>query len=77
MRHGHGIEKTTLGTIFQGKWERGRKHGQGERKLPIGLTEDQVCYIIYNCYFDIIWLSVILGMEKWFVAIRCFQNDSS
>ena len=43
MRHGHGEERTIVGTIFNGQWERGRKHGQGERKIAYGLVEEQVC----------------------------------
>ena len=43
MRHGHGEERTIVGTVFNGQWERGRKHGQGERKIAYGLVEEQVC----------------------------------
>ena len=42
MKYGHGVEKTLVGTIFRGQWERGRKHATGTRKLPFGLTEEQV-----------------------------------
>lgn len=42
MKHGHGEERTNLGTIFNGQWERGRKHGPGERKIAYGLIEKQV-----------------------------------
>lgn len=42
MKHGAGEERTTLGTVFKGNWERGRKHGQGNRKIAYGLTEEQV-----------------------------------
>ena len=42
MKHGHGEERTSLGTIYRGQWERGRKHGTGERKIAYGLTEEQV-----------------------------------
>lgn len=43
MKHGHGEERTILGTVFNGQWERGRKHGQGDRKIAYGLVETQVC----------------------------------
>ena len=46
MKHGHGEERTNLGTIFNGQWERGRKHGMGERKIAYGLVEQQVINII-------------------------------
>ena len=42
MKYGHGVEKTLVGTIFRGQWERWRKHATGTRKLPFGLTEEQV-----------------------------------
>ena len=42
MKYGHGVEKTLVGAIFRGQWERGRKHATGTRKLPFGLTEEQV-----------------------------------
>ena len=42
MKHGAGEERTILGTVFKGHWERGRKHGSGQRKIAYGLTEDQV-----------------------------------
>ena len=40
MKYGHGVEKTLVGAIFRGQWERGRKHATGTRKLPFGLTEE-------------------------------------
>lgn len=45
MKHGHGEEQTTVRTIFNGQWERGRKHGSGERKIAYGLIEAQVCQL--------------------------------
>ena len=42
MKHGHGEERSTVNIVFKGQWERGRKHGSGERKLPFGLIEEQV-----------------------------------
>ncbi len=42
MKHGIGEERTILGTVFNGTWERGRKHGHGHRKIAYGLMEEQV-----------------------------------
>ena len=42
MKHGSGEERTILGTVFTGTWERGRKHGTGMRKIAYGLVEEQV-----------------------------------
>ena len=50
MKHGHGEEHTSLGTIYRGQWERGRKHGTGERKIAYGLTAKQVSISDYMYY---------------------------
>ena len=42
MKHGLGEERTLVGTIFEGMWERNRKHGRGVRKMVFGTVEEQV-----------------------------------
>ena len=42
MKHGHGEERTLVGTIFEGTWERSRKNGRGVRKMIFGTVEEQV-----------------------------------
>ena len=48
MKHGAGEEVTTVGTTYKGKWERGRKHGQGERRIAHGLVDEQVGVVIIS-----------------------------
>ena len=42
MKHGHGEERTLVGTIFEGMWEKSRKNGRGVRKMVFGTVEEQV-----------------------------------
>ena len=42
MKHGYGEEKSLVGTIFEGTWEKNRKHGRGVRKMVFGTIEEQV-----------------------------------
>ena len=42
MKHGCGEEKSLVGTIFEGTWEKNRKHGRGVRKMVFGTIEEQV-----------------------------------
>ena len=42
MKQGHGEERTLVGTIFEGTWERSRKNGRGVRKMVFGTVEEQV-----------------------------------
>ena len=44
MKHGHGEERSLVGTIFVGSWERNRKHGRGVRRMVFGTVEDQVSH---------------------------------
>lgn len=42
-KHGYGEERTLVGTIFEGNWEKGRKNGRGVRKMIFGAVDEQVC----------------------------------
>ena len=42
MKSGVGEERTLVGTIFEGSWDKGRKHGRGVRKMIFGTVEEQV-----------------------------------
>ena len=43
LKNGSGEERTLVGTIFTGTWDRNRKHNRGIRKLVTGTVEEQVC----------------------------------
>ena len=43
MKQGVGEERTLVGTIFEGSWDKGRKHGRGVRKMIFGSVDEQVC----------------------------------
>ena len=42
MRSGLGVEKTVVGTVYQGTWKHNRKTDTGQQKLIFGLVQDQV-----------------------------------
>ena len=42
MKQGTGEERTLVGTIFEGSWDKGRKHGRGVRKMIFGSVDEQV-----------------------------------
>ena len=42
MKQGVGEERTLVGTIFEGSWDKGRKHGRGVRKMIFGSVDEQV-----------------------------------
>ena len=42
MRSGLGVEKTVVGTVYEGVWNHNRKTDAGQQKLIFGLVQDQV-----------------------------------
>ncbi len=42
MKQAVGEERTLVGTIFEGSWDKGRKHGRGVRKMIFGSVDEQV-----------------------------------
>ena len=49
MKQGGGEERTLVGTIFEGSWDKGRKHGRGVRKMIFGSVDEQVCGSVLLC----------------------------
>ena len=54
LKQGYGEERSLVGTIFDGNWDKGKKNGRGVRKMIFGTTDEQVSVLMgtVNCYLS-------------------------